>query len=195
MKTPSISVPLLAYNHEKYVAEAIQSVLEQTFSDFELIIINDGSTDRTDEIIRSFKDDRIVYHSQANQGPVVASNNAIGMARGKYVAIICGDDAWYPNRLQRHYEALRDSRYLWAFSWVNVIDEDSQLIPGTHIFKEFYDRAPMNRAQIIRTTFFDGCPLHTKAASSIRPPSKRTTLRCGTACSCNTRRSYFRSDW
>jgi len=64
MNAPAVSVVLPAYNCEKYIAKAIESVLHQTFTDFEFIIINDGSTDRTEEIIRSFSDPRILY--QAN---------------------------------------------------------------------------------------------------------------------------------
>ena len=79
---PLISVVMATYNHEKYIAEAIQSILDQTFTDFELVIINDGSTDRTDEIIKTVKDARIVYIAQKNQGPSVAINNGILAARG-----------------------------------------------------------------------------------------------------------------
>ena len=74
--TPPISVILLVYNHEKYVAEAIRSALRQSLENFELIIINDGSTDKSEEIIRSFDDRRIIYSPQNNQGPAVAANNA-----------------------------------------------------------------------------------------------------------------------
>ncbi|PYV46753.1 MAG: hypothetical protein DMG92_17490, partial [Acidobacteria bacterium] len=162
--TPPISVILLVYNHEKYVAEAIRSALRQSFENFELIIINDGSTDKSEEIIRSFDDRRIIYSPQNNQGPAVAANNGILAARGKYVAILCGDDAWYPQRLQKHFDALDRSKYRWAFSWVDVMNENGQVIAGPHVFKQFYDRPQLSQAQILRTSFYDGCPLHTNTA-------------------------------
>src|SRR5579872_7310553 len=92
---PLISVVLITYNHEKYIAEAIQSILDQTFTDFELIIVNDGSTDKTEEIIKSFNDKRINYIYQKNQGPSVTTNVGIMAAKGKYIAIMPGDDVCY----------------------------------------------------------------------------------------------------
>ena len=155
LKRPPISVAMTTYNHEKYVAEAIQSVLQQTFPDFELIIVNDGSTDRTDEVIRSFNDKRIVYLPQENQGTSVAANNAVLAARGKYVALMCGDDVWYPNRLQRHYECLCDSKYKLAFCWLDIIDEDSRPIKE-HPVKQQFDLFTNTRAQILRHYFLAG---------------------------------------
>jgi len=72
-----VSVVMITYNHQKYIAEAIRSVLNQTFHNFELVIVNDGSTDKTDEIIRGFEDNRINYIFQENQGPSSAINTAI----------------------------------------------------------------------------------------------------------------------
>ena len=92
-----ISVILPVYNSEKYIRKAIESVLNQTFSDFELIIVNDGSTDNTLDIIKSFEDDRITIINQSNQGPGAARNNALKIARGQYVMYLDSDD-WYHER-------------------------------------------------------------------------------------------------
>ncbi len=83
MRHPKVSVVIPAYNHERYVGEAIRSVLDQTFRDFELIIINDGSTDHTETEILKFKDDRIRYYSQENRGLSATLNRGIELAQGR----------------------------------------------------------------------------------------------------------------
>lgn len=100
MNSPSISIILPAFNSEAFIAEAIRSLLSQTFTDFELIIINDGSTDRTEEIILSFSDPRIHYHrNQKNSGLICTLNKAIDLAKGKYIARMDADDICIPERL------------------------------------------------------------------------------------------------
>src|SRR4249919_3825300 len=102
MNVPAVSVILPAYNCEKYIAKAIESVLHQTFTDLELIIINDGSTDRTEEIIRSFSDPRILYQvNNTNKGLVFTLNKGIDIAKGGYIARMDGDDICHPERLAK----------------------------------------------------------------------------------------------
>lgn len=106
MNAPSISIILPAFNSEAFIAEAIRSLLSQTFTDFELIIINDGSTDRTEEIILSFSDPRIQYHrNETNSGLIDTLNKAIDLAKGKYIARMDADDSSLPERLsiQKNY--------------------------------------------------------------------------------------------
>ena len=93
----NISVILPVYNGEKYIQKAIESVLNQTFTDFELIVVNDGSTDKTLDIINSFDDARITIINQSNQGPGAARNNALRIAKGQYVMYLDSDD-WYHER-------------------------------------------------------------------------------------------------
>ncbi|MGA2465064.1 MAG: glycosyltransferase [Thermodesulfobacteriota bacterium] len=100
MKNPKVSVVIPAYNHEKYVGEAIQSVLDQTFQDLELIIINDGSTDNTETEILKFKDERIRYFSQENRGLSATLNRGIELARGEYFNFLPSDDAFYPEKFE-----------------------------------------------------------------------------------------------
>src|SRR5580765_5103713 len=97
---PLISLLMTTYNHEKYIGDAIASILQQTFTDFEAVIIDDGSTDKTADIIRSFADSRIRYLHQANQGPSVATTTALKACRGTYLALMSGDDVLMPDRLQ-----------------------------------------------------------------------------------------------
>lgn len=111
---PKISVIIPLYHHEKYIEEAIYSVLEQTFSDFELIIINDGSTDKSEEVVKSIKDDRIKYCYQDNQGAHNTINRGIQLAQGEYVSILNSDDVYYKNRfveLLEHEYRRRLSHY------------------------------------------------------------------------------------
>ena len=95
------------YNCEKYIAEAIESVLHQTFSDFEFIIINDGSTDSTERIVRSYanKDDRIIFINNAkNSGVTDALNQGLDLCRGEYIARMDGDDISLPQRFEKQVE-------------------------------------------------------------------------------------------
>ena len=101
---PKITVLMPAYNAGKYIGEAITSVLEQSFTDFELLIINDGSTDNTVKIIRSFHDPRIVLISQDNKGVASALNVGLASARAPYIARFDADDICYHNRLKIQYD-------------------------------------------------------------------------------------------
>ncbi len=102
MNTPMISVVMPVYNGEKYLREAIDSILNQTYTDFEFIILNDGSTDRTEEIILSYSDPRIVYvNNEKNLQIVKTLNKGIGLAKGEYVARMDADDISLPERFEK----------------------------------------------------------------------------------------------
>jgi glycosyltransferase involved in cell wall biosynthesis len=95
---PRVSVIIPIYNSEKYVQESIESVLHQTFKDFELIFIDDGSTDRTKEILSHYKD--IVYFYQENSGPSRARNEGIRRSHGQLISFLDADDLWFPDKLE-----------------------------------------------------------------------------------------------
>ena len=104
---PLISVLMPAFNAEAFIAEAIQSILQQTYTDFELIILNDGSTDQTSKIIDSFADERIQkINLQQNQGLVCARNQLVAAAKGRYIAFLDADDIAFPDRLQKQFTFL-----------------------------------------------------------------------------------------
>jgi len=156
-KQLQISVVMITYNHEKYIAEAIQSVLDQTYKDFEFIIVNDGSTDRTDEIIRQFEDPRIRYIYQANQGPSAASNSGTIAAKGKYIALFSGDDVCYPHRIERQYEFLRNSEYKIIFSWCDIIDDSSRIVAQEETTaRNVFNHPNRNQAQMLNYFFYFG---------------------------------------
>jgi glycosyltransferase involved in cell wall biosynthesis len=97
--SPLVSVVLPVYNCPNYVGEAIQSILDQTFSDFELIVIDDGSWDETPEVVRQYADLRIRFFTQTNQGLATTLNRGIRLARGRYIARQDQDDVSLPERL------------------------------------------------------------------------------------------------
>lgn len=104
---PLVSVVMPAYNSEKFIAEAIESILNQTFDNFELIIIDDCCTDRTAEVVKQFEDDRIVFvQNEKNKGFIYGLNYGIEIARGKYIARLDDDDISYPTRLQKQVDYL-----------------------------------------------------------------------------------------
>lgn len=109
MNTPIISVVMPVYNAEKYLDEAIQSILNQTYEDFEFIIINDGSTDGSLEIIKKYKnqDERIVLISRENRGLITSLNEGIEKANGKYIARMDADDISLSERFEKQIELMR----------------------------------------------------------------------------------------
>jgi len=97
---PKLSVIIAVYNKEKHIAKTLESLLAQTFTDFEIIIVNDGSTDGSEAIIKSFDDKRIHYFTQENQGAAAGRNAAISKAKAPYIALLDADDYWYPHYLE-----------------------------------------------------------------------------------------------
>ena len=96
-----ISVIIPAYNHEQFIGAAVESVLGQTWTDLELLVIDDGSTDRTGAIVQEYKDSRLTYLYQENKDAFNTINRGLGLARGDYIAILNSDDVYTLNRLER----------------------------------------------------------------------------------------------
>lgn len=129
IKDPKISVIIPLYNHETYIKEAIDSILNQSFNDFELIIINDGSQDNSEGIVKSIRDDRIKYYYQKNQGTHNALNRGIGLARGEYISILNSDDVYYADRFEKMVMILEhDSSVHAVFSHIEFIDGNGNSI-------------------------------------------------------------------
>ena len=104
MQSPSISVIMPVYNTAKYLNEAIDSILNQTYKDFEFIIIDDCSTDGSLDIIKTYSDDRIILiENETNKGYVYGLNYALSFAKGKYIARMDSDDISLPNRFKRQF--------------------------------------------------------------------------------------------
>jgi glycosyltransferase involved in cell wall biosynthesis len=127
--SPLISVIIPIYNGEVTIGETIQSVLNQTYSNFELLIINDGSTDNTLEVISSFQDSRIQVFSYQNAGQGASRNRGLNQAQGEYVSFIDADDLWVPEKLADQLTALQQySEAAVAYSWTDYIDESGEFI-------------------------------------------------------------------
>lgn len=120
---PSISVLMPVYNAQLYLHEAISSILSQKFDDFEFLIYNDGSTDRSKEIIESFNDPRMIFIDFSyNQGIVALLNMGLQRARGKYIARMDADDIAHPDRFQKQYDFMeRNNEYVVCGTRFNVI--------------------------------------------------------------------------
>lgn len=134
---PLISVVMPVYNQEKYLAETIESVLNQSFKDFEFIILDDGSTDNSAQIIRQYaaKDERIVPFFQANTGKCVATNSLVAKARGKWCAFLDADDVMLPKRLEKQLGFhLEHPEIDASSSHCYYINKDSHLLG-----KQFYE--------------------------------------------------------
>ncbi len=102
---PSVSVIIATFNRESYLKEALQSLASQTFNDFEIIVVDDGSTDKTKEIVESFPLP-CRYHYQDNQGAAAAKNKGVELAQGSFIAFLDSDDLWHEEKLQRQYALL-----------------------------------------------------------------------------------------
>lgn len=124
-----LSVVLCAYNAERYISETIESVLVQSFSDFEFIIWNDGSTDSTEDIIKKYNDKRIVYYKDKNRGFGPASKIACTKAHGKYIARIDSDDVCMPNRFKRQIDYLESHpNYILCCTDFFYFNENSEIL-------------------------------------------------------------------
>lgn len=122
---PRVSVVIPSYEHEAYVADCIRSVLGQTFQDFEIVVTDDGSTDRTPERIREIDDPRIRLEVlEQNQGACIALNRGIRRARGEYVAILNSDDLFEPDKLALQVAYLDANPAVGAvFAWPSMVDD------------------------------------------------------------------------
>ncbi|MDJ0795631.1 MAG: glycosyltransferase [Calothrix sp. MO_167.B12] len=126
---PEISVIIPVYNGEKTIKETIESVLKQSFSNIEVIIINDGSTDSTLKIINSIDDIRLQVFSYPNAGSGASRNRGIEKANGNYISFIDADDLWVPDKLEAQYQALQNNpQATIAYSWTDYIDELGNII-------------------------------------------------------------------
>ena len=127
--TSLISVVIPAFNSEKTIQETIESVLNQTWKNLELIVINDGSKDSTLDIITSIKDPRLKVFSYPNAGVAASRNRGTSIAQGEFISFIDADDLWTKDKLEAQFKALQDNpQAAVAYSWTDHIDSNSQFI-------------------------------------------------------------------
>jgi len=140
MKKVSVIIPV--YGVERYIAETVKSVLAQTYENFELLIVDDGSPDRSIEICQKFRDPRIKILRQPNRGLAGARNTGIRQAEGEYVAFLDGDDLWQPEKLAKHVQHLEASPKVGiSFSRSAFIDEAGEPL-GTYQMPQLTNITP-----------------------------------------------------
>ncbi|MEH2280296.1 MAG: glycosyltransferase [Nostoc sp.] len=128
-KSPKISVIIPAYNSQNTIKHTIKSVLNQTFSDLELIVINDGSQDSTLEVVTQIQDSRIKVFSYSNAGGNVSRNRGLHRAVGEFISFLDADDLWTPDKLQSQLKALQENvTAKVAYSWTDYINASGQFI-------------------------------------------------------------------
>lgn len=117
-----VSIITPAYNAEEYIGAAIESVLKQTYQNWELIIVDDGSTDHTQRIVSSYTDERIRYHKlEKNSGVAVAMNRALTLAKGELLAFLDADDFWKPEKLEVQVNFMERNHYGFTFSAYEIL--------------------------------------------------------------------------
>ncbi|MED3646437.1 glycosyltransferase family 2 protein [Halalkalibacterium halodurans] len=124
---PVVSIITPCYNAEMFIRDTIESVLNQTFSNWEMVIVDDGSTDRTVQIVESYasQDERIrLIQLEKNSGPAVSRNTAIQHARGRYLAFLDSDDQWLPEKLERQLEFMQKRNVAFSFTSYKTMTED-----------------------------------------------------------------------
>jgi GT2 family glycosyltransferase/glycosyltransferase involved in cell wall biosynthesis len=163
MSNPVVSVVIPSYNHEKYIEETIESILNQTFQDFEIIITDDGSCDKTVEKIKNFSDPRIkLFIFNENQGACKALNHCINNSKGKYIAYISSDDIWELDKLEKQVKYLNKNQSVpVVFTKVKIIDENSKLLMGNHNYSTVFEQKDRSRSRWLNLFFYKGnCICH-----------------------------------
>jgi len=164
-ETPLVSVVIPSYNAARFVADAVQSVLAQTYPNLEVLVIDDGSTDDTRQVMEQFASDaRVNYHYQTNRGESGARNTGIRLARGEFIAYCDADDLWEPRKLEVQIPCF-DGRPELGVVYTNVIHVDANNQPmetyqtmrhnGRISAKLLMENFVTGAASIIRKKYFD----------------------------------------
>jgi hypothetical protein len=154
---PKVSICIPAYNHEKYVAVCLESVLNQSFSDLEVVITDDCSTDGTVDVIKSISDPRIrLFQSTQNRGTSATANKNIQEARGEFLCLLASDDMFHPQKVEKQLAFLKSHPNTGAvFSYMRYIDEDG--VPfSDHPNYRYIDVENRSREEWLRSFFFEG---------------------------------------
>jgi len=163
--SPLVSVCIPAFNHEKYVGDAIDSVLSQTMQDFEIVITDDCSTDKTRDVITSYTDERIrFFTSPRNSGPGAAANNNLLNARGKFIALLASDDIFVPTKLETQVSFLESNPDIGAaFSWMTYVSESGDDF-DTPVSTDHVDIHNRSQAEWLGYLLFSGNPFSAPTA-------------------------------
>ena len=129
--TPAVSVVITCYNYGAYVASCLNSVYSQSYKNYEIIIVNDGSTDNSEEQIKPYlKNGSIKYIKQENKGQANAKNKGIQESSGAYIAFLDADDLWAPEKLEKQIPLFQNQKAGVVYSGQKFIDHEGKIIPG-----------------------------------------------------------------
>jgi len=161
---PRVSIIIPSYNHDKYIHEAIQSVLDQTYQDFEIIITDDGSTDDTVKEIMKFTDPRIkLFCFEKNKGSSFATSNCVSMSNGEYLAMLSSDDVYYLEKLEKQVKYLDEHPDVWAvFGQAHIINEvGNDFNNENHFYTDVFRQQNRTRYEWLNYFFYKGnCLCH-----------------------------------
>ncbi|AST94079.1 MULTISPECIES: glycosyltransferase family 2 protein [Sutcliffiella] len=150
-----VSIVMAVHNGEQYLKDAIVGILEQTYSNIEVIIVNDGSSDKTKEILDRITDKRVhVLHLRRNKGAAIALNLGIDHAKGKWIAIHDADDISYPERIEEQVKHIKNNKNLVAVgTFIECMDKKNRTLPQN------LGRNKFTSHKEIRSLLYTGCPL------------------------------------
>lgn len=171
---PKFSVTISVYNKEKHIAKTLESVLAQTFTDFEIIIVNDGSTDDSEKVIKQFNDPRIHYFYQENQGAAAGRNAAISKATAPYIALLDADDLWEPDYLETMDALIQSHPNESVFACAVAVETKGKTIKST------YSIPNLQSGKVYNVDYFNASYLNTVLTSSSTVINKRVLEEVGT---------------
>jgi glycosyltransferase involved in cell wall biosynthesis len=159
MNRPAVSVVIPTYGHRDWVVATLESVLAQSFRDFEIVVVNDGSPDDTAALVKPYVEDgRVLYVEQRNAGQSAARNRGIGCARGEFIALLDDDDLWPPDKLAWQVDALREDPSIGVVAGVaEFIDAEGRPLHVT----PFVEELPFS-------SLFRHCPITSPGQTLIR---------------------------
>lgn len=155
---PEVSVIIPTYNCAEYIAKAISSVLMQTYSDIEIIVVDDGSTDHTAETINRIQSDKVRYFYKENGGPGSARNYALKEAKGNIITFLDADDYFHPDNIATKVNILKDNQNVhWLFSDIYFVStEGAKICLGSEYFSSAYAAEPFKEKKIFEALLAEG---------------------------------------
>lgn len=150
-----VSVIIPVYNSEKYITKTLNSVLNQTYKKIEIVLVDDCSTDYSEQIIKDYllKHNNIIFHRlEKNSGAAVARNKAIELASGRYIAFLDSDDLWYENKINMQLELMNQRNAAICFTAIEMVDEKDNLIKGKRNVLEMINYNFLLRNTMIATS-------------------------------------------
>lgn len=164
-----VSIIIPTYNRADLIVKTIETVIKQTYHNFEIIVVDDGSTDNTEDVISKINDNRIRYIYQKNAGPSAARNNGIRNVRGEWIAFLDSDDLWMPEKLERQVKAITENPDVGIIScwFINVLSDGTESCPETRpiineeyvkailLFPDYISSLPNTSAMLVKKQCFE----------------------------------------